>query len=443
MTDIAFFLLVTQNLVTNILIIGLVFFFVLSVQKLKYYSVFDPHFLNYVIPVCFSISVIIILCFYKFSIKYVQLLCSNIFQIIGITICTRKTIKSDIHIEEYSFFKIFYFLHTFIFLVIIFVQFKKFAFSAFEDKLAMYSNNGLLVYATTFFYPGEIILINLKRILYKKKNRIDYFFIVFSFFPSLLGGGKGGILSFFSSYILIKYFLYMNFDIYGENRQICTLKKQNKYNIPLFLMILPFILIMFVIVNKNRTLPILQLLRRMMQYGDIYYMIYPKNHIEKLQHIPFFTYFFLTPLGPLRKLIGWENPPVLGFEIMTKVYGVLEPKTGPNARFDVVLQLSVPLFLNFVWSFLLGCFYGGVRNSFFMKGKSFLLLYCKLYFIMTIGTMFTDYGLFCNNIFSIIFFLPMIYFLTCLLYLSIKVKIKYQRLIPIVSKFGNKLRDCL
>ncbi len=426
---------------TFITIIPFVVIFVLiKNQHQRFYSIFDGYFLNYCISISFSFLIIIILMSYNNNIVYYKIIGSNIAQILAIAIVSRKRITAQIKVENYSFFYIFYSLHTIIFILTFVFQFKNFALSVFNDKLLMYSGNGLLVYATRVFYDGEMILLLFKREVYNRKNMFDIINFILILCSLIFLGGKSSTVIYFSWYFTVKYFLYMNFRIKDYN-QISKLKEINKHNFLLAVLLLPTVLFLFIIVNKSKINPFSQLFYRFLYTGDIYFLSIPNGVYKQIENFSFIKFYFLSIFNPFRKIFKWEDNPILGFEIVKHALNVKNPNWGPNARFDVVLLIAVPYFFNLMWSFCLGAVIGNIRNKWFMKGNSFLCVYYKLSLIFVINDILQDFSFFANKLFPLIFFIPLLYFVAYVLYFAMGRKITYSKLIPLESNFGYRIKD--
>lgn len=426
MTYIEFFLFFSQYLLRNVVIIGLVGIFIFLLQKPKTYSIFDPYFLYYCLPIVFSFSVILILYIDSKKIQYIKLLFSNIIQIVTIAFFIKKEKNRKQFVENYSFFYLFFILHTIIFLIAIFIQFKMFFATVFSNKLAMYTGHGVLVYLYLILPTGEFILLMLKRYIYRKKKMTDYCLFFILLFAAVIGGGKGSIVSFVANYFFIKYYFFKNFNLIGISEQREYIQKQNNKNIIICILMIPMVLLLFKIVNKDSETPLfLQLLHRMVSYGDIYFLAYPTNVIEKMPKYSFIQHYFISLVNPIRKLFPfYKEEPVLGFEIIKEVLKVKNPSSGPNSRFDVFLQLSTPLFFNYIWCFILGCIYSFNRTRFFNDSKSFLGLYLKIILLNAIGDLFTDYSFFASRITGLLLIIPFLYFVSYMLYCAVGQQLK-------------------
>lgn len=438
MTYEQFFSFFSENFFSNLLIICCTFIFIILLQKHRLFSIFDFYLLTYLLPIGFSVSVIIILLIEFHETWGWSLLFSNIVQVCTIAIFIRKKTLMKISIEDKKFFQIFYGIHTIIFIGLFCFKTTKFGLSLFDDKVSFYTGgNGIFVYLELLVYTGQIILILFKEIFYKCKNsKVDRIILFIVFIGTVLGGSKSSIVFFFAKYIFTKYFLLMNFNIYGDNVQRKMLLEHSKRNIILFVCLVPFVLFLFVVVNKNTSYPMIQLLERLVSYGDIYFLAYPTGVIESLPEYSFFQHYFLSLVNPLRRFFSfWNEEPILGFEIINRVYNIVNPTTGPNTRFDVFLQLSVPYFFNLLWSFILGYIYSHIWTSWFSRGKTIIVLYAKIFFMIAAGDIFTDFSFFASCFFSFIFFIPLIYCCSLLIYHAIDIKIiKKINLVPLERK---------
>ena len=298
--------------------------------------------------------------------------------------------------------------------------------TVFSNKLAMYTGHGVLVYLYLILPTGEFILLMLKRYIYRKKKMTDYCLFFILLFAAVIGGGKGSIVSFVANYFFIKYYFFKNFNLIGISEQREYIQKQNNKNIIICILMIPMVLLLFKIVNKDSETPLfLQLLHRMVSYGDIYFLAYPTNVIEKMPKYSFIQHYFISLVNPIRKLFPfYKEEPVLGFEIIKAVLKVKNPNTGPNSRFDVFLQLSTPLFFNYLWCFILGCIYSFNRTRFFNDSKSFLGLYLKIILLNAIGDLFTDYSFFASRITGLLLIIPFLYFVSYMLYCAVGQQLK-------------------
>lgn len=397
------------NLSVYLSILILIFF----IFKSEIQTLLDPIVLVYIIPLANCLAII----FWLFNEKCIKnsdfydLMIINLSFIfsfrIGLKLIKINTVKK---VEKLNFFRIFYSIHSLIFVVIFFWFLKARGIVGFSEKLSLYLNNIILVYFSSFFILGQIIIIFIKRNYYFKKNKLDFILLFMNLIIQILIGGKSAILNFLST-------CYISFIIIDriKNKKNTIIKKNTEKK----LLIISTIGVYLMFCLTNRTFNFEKIFSiavfRFLGYGDVYYLAYPNDIISRINYPSFNNFFILSLLGPLKKIFSTVKDPILGFEIIKGLYGIQTPNFGPNSRYDVILQLTVGRYFGAVYSIFLGILMALIRKKIFFV-KSFLGIYIHIYLFMSILNVITDNSMFAANFFPLIAILPMIYIISLLAY---------------------------
>lgn len=391
----------------------ILFLFIWIFFKKNIYCIFDP--LNILIINYASVFTVIIFLFYLKKVeesKFLQLLLINCSFLLSLKFFLKiksKNIKIT-KLSSIKEFKIFYYQHTVVFLIITFFMIKFVGLKALEDKILAFNNLGFLNYLKMVILPGQIILIIIKREAYKIKQKIDIIIlgIIIAFF--IISGGKTSIISYIL-YVSSTYYILYNNNL--SDKFLNYKKREIKY---LFLSVV-IVLILFSIIMKVQSLEkiIERILFRIVSTGDIYFMIYPENVIDKLKKINVYDYYICSIFSPILKRFGYEIRN-FGFEVIKNLYRIENPSFGPNARADVILQMNLGYF-GFILSILCGYIISMIRK---IKTKNIYMLYTGCILIVNAEVIMTDFTIIAMFIFSFLLILPLMYTVTKIMVLSLE-----------------------
>lgn len=252
---------------------------------------------------------------------------------------------------------------------------------------------------------------------YSDNNKSKYkWIIIIVAINCILSGGKSAILS------IVYCFFYYSFFLKGKKPII---KKKYISIVATF----PLIILLLSSISSDLTTSFLDLGKRLVANGDIYWCAYPNNIIDDINIKNPLSHLFIGFLGPLR-LVSYENTELLnpiGLLINWEVYPDLMKMgitTAPNSR------MAVSGWVYFGWSgilfsFILGCIVSFIiyrLPKYIPGGIIGVSFYSMIYFSAL--TVITDPGL------AITFFLDC--FLNMMLYIPFififsKLKISYYK----------------
>lgn len=402
-------LLLFYVLIINLLVIFFIF-------KKDIFSLFDP--LN--ILLLNMASCISIICYLKFK----QLIDKEIFyQIIFINfsfivflklfLFKIKIIKNK-KIKNRKFFFLFYNLHLGCFFIVLITYIFFVGLNTLEDKLTAFQGLGLLNYFTKIVFPGQIIMILVKRNIYKNKSILDFGILAIIFFLFFISGGKTAIITYYL------YFSYLYYIFYKGNINLNFLKNKKKEKI---ILILSFFSIVILFKYYDKNLNFFELVDRIyfriISTGDIYYMIYPNNNFNKLEGIPMLDYYLYSFIRPILKKILDYKQPILGIEVMRKIFNT-DITGGANSRADVILQMNLGYF-GALFSILNSFIIAKIRKLIFLN---FLILYIISIIFINVEYVILDFQYFAFYIFALFLVLGPMYVLTLIIYNILKFKEK-------------------
>ena len=160
----------------------------------------------------------------------------------------------------------------------------------------------------------------------------------------------------------------------------------------------------FSLVNNEKI--IYKIIHRVMSTGDIYYMLYINNNINKIEAISMLDYYVVSILRPILKhIITLRENVVLGYQAIEIVYNIQTKEFGPNARYDVVWQL------NLGWISILGGYLNATIIAFMrrIRTNNFYILNLILFLLVNLDAILGDFILFGNILFSVFLcFIPLV-----------------------------------
>lgn len=249
--------------------------------------------------------------------------------------------------------------------IIIIFQMVIFYFNGFpilhESRLNFLNGNivfNFLERIKEMFTPG-IILLSYFFMNSNKKNRKNYsklIIVIFVLF-TILYGSKSAFFVFLQFYFLYAIFMKRN----GDETFIKKLNK-NFFKL-LFLAVL--IALLVIVISEKSSNPLFFLSYRFIVAGDIYYMSYPNEIIEKfVSDKSFIINLFASPLRMLGLISESDVPTSLGFDIMRYHEGY-EIFKGPNPRHNVFGYVYIGFYGAIIFSFILGLLTSFFRNKVF------------------------------------------------------------------------------
>lgn len=416
------YLFLQNNLFVHILMyccFGLIFYFY---YRKCIVSIFDPYLISIVIPQACIATIVLWLSINSY-ISFNTIINLGILFIcfsLGFN-CTKVQLfigKRKFRSEDKSFFKLFYLLHTGIFLLCFVLIARKInIINAFKDKLTTRASlGGTLIALWDLLSIGQLILIFLKRKKYNSCSIFDKILLLMCFYLGLCSGSKAAIITFISSVIFISICI----DYYC-NGFFRTFKLFSKKNICIFLVFLISVVFFFSISDTNPGDKIEKFFGTLFEFGDIYYYSLPNDLYKNLQPQPLFPHIFYSFFSPLRHFISLQRNPVLGYDITSRIYGIPNPPFGPNARSFIILLMSKDYFAKIGFSFLLGYIIRHVRRMNFLS-NNFYGIYYSIYIIIISPKLLIDLNLFGISFMPLITIIPFLYFLTYIIYYSAKGK---------------------
>lgn len=173
---------------------------------------------------------------------------------------------------------------------------------------------------------------------------------------SILSGSKGAFVTFG-----LAFFIYALYSIrWGDFSLFFTIKKFIiKFGV--IALIVAFIVIYF---SEDSDNPLLFILLRIGQSGDVYYMSYPNEIIDKIPSTNWIVGLFASPLSLLGIIPRTMIPDPMGYFIMQYHYPSIEFR-GPNARMNVFSYVYFGILYSPIYCFIIGAIVSFFRNKLF------------------------------------------------------------------------------
>ncbi len=246
-------------------------------------------------------------------------------------------------------------------------------------------------------------------------SEIKYIFItVILLILTLLGGGKGAILSYLYAISL--------FGIFSSFKNMTYYKYLDKIKIPIGVLGSIIALYIFSTTSEDFEKTIVAAGIRFLYFGDIIFYYYEPDSVKHFQQLGFLDFInreFNSILGLLR-LTSYTNP--LGYEMVVyslnlnmEQYDIIK---GPNAPFYVKGHIFFGWFGGLIYSLFVGTFVGYIRKKLFKfnNNENVSIYVLGIIFINTIIFSFPqDSALFISVIFDTLIF-SLIPFLLALLF---------------------------
>ncbi|MGL6064748.1 MAG: hypothetical protein ACRC0S_06660 [Fusobacteriaceae bacterium] len=331
----------------------------------------------------------------------------------------KNTCYKNLIIEKKKDFKIFYLIHTFIFLMIAIIYFEKVGLAGFKDKVNIFKNFGLIRYIIGVIIPGQIIIVFIKRNLYLQREKKDLLIVMLAICFSIFQGGKANIVFCFMQISMTKYM------IYG----ITEPEKFKKYKtLEKYLLLISAIVIVvafkYTMETKEFTKTLNAIMFRLISEADIIYLYYPNKLFDLTKGFGVIEYYLNSLVRPLySRIFGDLNNTTIGFEIIEKIYNIKNPIFGPNTRAEVIWEQNFG-YMGFLFSICSAYVFGKFRS---MRPLNYISIYLCVLGIMNIDLILREFSLFTvNYLLGILFgILPIICitkFLFCIVRKDKKIK---------------------
>jgi hypothetical protein len=208
-----------------------------------------------------------------------------------------------------------------------------------------------------------------KNLTFKIYTYISIFFIVVF---SVLSGSKGAFVTFG-----LAFFIYTLYSLrWGDWTLFYTIKKF----IYKFALVAVVVAIIVISLSEESGNPFLFILLRIGQSGDVYYMAYPNDVIDKIPTMNWFIALFASPLNLLGIIPREMVPQPMGFFLMQYHNPSVEFR-GPNPRMNVFSYVYLGIIYSPIYCFILGAITSFFRNKlFYLLPRS--IFGCILYFLL-------------------------------------------------------------
>ncbi|MET3112925.1 hypothetical protein AAKU52_000644 [Pedobacter sp. CG_S7] len=243
----------------------------------------------------------------------------------------------------------------------------------------------------------------------------NFFYLLFVVFAMIVSGNKTNLL------FLIYYLFILNIFMLKLRGSAITNQINKILKLQKILLFASIALIFLVIAiqlttigsNSDFSSSLLVLGKRIVSFGDIYYLTLPNDVITQLHDKggPVLQ-LFKDPLGMFR-IVPWVDLPIdNGFAVSSYHYG--DVPSGPNPRYNYFAMLYFNYYgTQMAYCFLLGLFLSFLRNKlFYLMPKHIFFGVIYTLFSINIIYAFQDMPTMVLKCFSIICFFPMIFVFT-------------------------------
>jgi hypothetical protein len=219
------------------------------------------------------------------------------------------------------------------------------------------------IFLTIFF-----IYLERKNLLFKVYTTISIVIIVVF---SVLSGSKGAFMTFG-----LAFFIYALYAVkWGDFSIFFTIKKFIiKFGVVALLLALVVIAL-----SEESGNPFIFLLFRIGQSGDVYYMAYPNEIVDKIPSLNWFIGLFASPLSLFGLIPRAMIPDPMGYFIMQYHYPNIEFR-GPNARMNILSYVYFGIIYSPIYCFIIGGLLSFFRNRLFYLLPS-NIFGCIVYFL--------------------------------------------------------------
>lgn len=405
------FLLFNEDFFLLLSIFCLINIFVFLTFYKEIINIFDP--LNLLlINISSCITILIYLNLYKLiKLKYFyQLILIDLAFLISLKVILM--IKNDIYIlkkiKNKKFFDLYYKIHTLFFFIIVILFFKKIGMSLLYNKIEGFNSYPFIKLFTRYLIPGQTSLILIKRELYLIRSKKDFVILFLGLITLSLMGSKIAVL-----YYIIN--IYMILYLISEIKNIKIYKFLKKISILFLIGIFFIVLLFFGIVNKtDNFLEVLkEFILRIFSSGDIFYMVYVNENVDKMMGISLYDYYIYNLIGPiLRRIIEVPEKIYPGFQIIEIIYGIKTQSFGPNTRFEYVWQSNMG-YLGVFGGIIIGIIYALIRR---IRSRNFILMQIITILLVNLEGLTSDFGLISGIILSTGITITIILIITQIIY---------------------------
>lgn len=260
------------------------------------------------------------------------------------------------------------------------LSYKNFGIPVFsESRLALYGESGginnLIKRVLDINFKCYIFL-TIYFFNYKNKKKGFRIFTRLSVFLilvfSILSGSKGAFLTFGNAF-----FIYSLYALrWGDSSSYLLIKK--------FILKFGFFAMLsaitVILLSEKDANPFYFLLFRIAQSGDVYYMAYPNEVIDKVPQVNWFIALFSSPLSLTGIIPRSMVPGPIGFFLMNYHNPLVEFR-GPNPRMNVFSYIYFGLVYSPLYCLIIGIVASFIRNRLY----SILpqnIIGCLIYFLM-------------------------------------------------------------
>lgn len=219
------------------------------------------------------------------------------------------------------------------------------------------------IFLTIFF-----IYFNRKSLFFKIYTNCSIGFILLF---SILSGSKGAFLLFG-----LAFFIYALYSIRWGNISLFFSIKKFIIKFGLVALVVAFTVISM---SESSGNPLVFLLLRIGQSGDVYYMAYPNNIVDFVPTVNWFVALFGSPLSLLHIIPRSAVPDPMGYFIMQYHHPEVEFR-GPNARMNVFSYVYFGIIYSPIYCFVIGVIFSFFRNKLFYLLPS-NIFGCIFYFL--------------------------------------------------------------
>ncbi|NDP22399.1 MAG: oligosaccharide repeat unit polymerase [Paludibacter sp.] len=387
MNSFDYFELVFENWFLYLASVVIVFFVYFIVFKKYYISVLDPFTFT-----CFFSAMAITVPVFLFFVNeitvrlFISFVLTQLFFFLGFRIFSPIEInkieprkKLDIDGQEIRFIKWFFIIIGFTNVSLQLFSYKLVGIPLLaESRLGIYGESGGInnllkrilevtsqcyIFLTIFF-----IYLEHKNLLFKVYTTISIVIIVVF---SVLSGSKGAFMTFG-----LAFFIYALYAVkWGDFSIFFTIKKFIiKFGVVALLLALVVIAL-----SEESGNPFIFLLFRIGQSGDVYYMAYPNEIVDKIPSLNWFIGLFASPLSLFGLIPRAMIPDPMGYFIMQYHYPNIEFR-GPNARMNILSYVYFGIIYSPIYCFIIGGLLSFFRNRLFYLLPS-NIFGCIVYFL--------------------------------------------------------------
>lgn len=382
-------------------------------------NIFDPF--NIMLLNISSCITLLIYLFFKKYIEmeyFIQLVSIDLVFLLSLKISLKRKISYIFkNIKNKDFFKIYYIVHSFFFLVVIFFFLKNIGLELLYNKIEVFNTHSMIRFFIRYLIPGQISLVFIKRELYLDKKKCDFLILSFGIIASCLMGSKIAVLTFIMN-------IYITLYLINEVKEIKTYSILKKISILFLIISFLGVLFFFGVVNKTKDFLWIAkaFILRIFNAGDIFYMVYVNNNIDKISGISLYDYYIYNLIGPiLRRIVELPEKIYPGFQIIEVVYGIKTQAFGPNTRFEYVWQSNLG-YLGIIGGIITGFIYGLIRK---VRSKNFIGIQIISILLVSLEGLTSDFGLIAGQLLSSGIVVTTIFIISCtIFYLKMIILIK-------------------